>query len=96
MLADRSKPDALRLWFYDQDGDETVRAVFTARSTEWDPALRDEKSSKSISFDPGPAGGGLSCGYAAGPDDGRPAHRRRQLTVSASSSASGCGIDPLG
>ncbi|WP_329380563.1 hypothetical protein OG625_15180 [Streptomyces sp. NBC_01351] len=85
VLAGRSKPQGLRAWYYDKHGDEDVHAVFMARSTEWDPTLKDEKNTQSISqefqgffagakardvakFDPGQAGGGLSCGYVTGPD----------------------------
>lgn len=84
VLAGRSMPDGVKIWYYGKDGDEDLHAVFMARSTEWDPTLYDEKNSKSISqefrnffagakahdvtkFDPGPAGGGLSCGYSQGP-----------------------------
>ncbi|MBT2482389.1 hypothetical protein [Streptomyces sp. ISL-94] len=49
VLAGRKLPEGTKTGYYDEDGDENIDLVVLVRSAEWDPKVREEKATKSIS-----------------------------------------------
>ncbi|MEV7526724.1 hypothetical protein [Streptomyces sp. NPDC091371] len=49
VLAGRKLPQGMQTGYYDKDGDENLDLLVMVRSAEWDPKIREEKATKSIS-----------------------------------------------
>ncbi|MBT2459999.1 hypothetical protein [Streptomyces sp. ISL-86] len=49
LFAGRKRPEGMKFGYYDKDGDENLDLLVAVRSAEWDPKVRAEKATDSIS-----------------------------------------------